>query len=87
MINNIIRANDNLYFISRILSESTTEEQALKIHHNLGTDTLLRDKTGKWFCCVMAKEASFKDVEIIPTEPAEDLSHTQFELNDNGGLG
>lgn len=87
MINNIIRANDNLYLVRRILSATTPEESAIKIHHNLGTDTLLRDKEGKWFCCTNTIDAEYKDIEVVPTEPAEDLSHTGFELGDNGGLG
>jgi len=87
MTNNIIRVNENLYLIRRILSESTTEEQATKIHHSLSTDTLLRNNIGKWFCCMLVRETEFKDIEIVKTEPAEDLSHTQFELNDNGGIG
>ena len=87
MINNIIRTNDNLYIIRRILSATTIEEDAVRIHHNLGTDTLLRDKEGKWFCCANVVDAQYKDVEVIPTESRDDLTHTGFEIGDNGGLG
>lgn len=87
MVNNIIRANNNLYLVRRILSASTTEDDAVRIHHSLATDTLLRDKEGKWFCCMNTIDANFVDVEVVPTEPHEDLTHTGFEIGDTGGLG
>jgi len=87
MINNIIKLEDNVYVIKRILNNTTSEETATSIHNNLGTDSLLRDKEGKWFCCIRAKDAEYRDVELIPTESREDYSHTNFELGDNGGMG
>ena len=86
MINNIIRVEDSVYLVRRILKESTTEDSATKIHNQLGTDTLLRSKDGKWYCCVKAKDADFREGALIQSEPQDDLSHTQFELGDNGGL-
>ena len=87
MIKNIIRHNDNVYIVNRVLPAITTEEGANRIHQILRTDTLLRDKEGKWFCCNMAKEVKFRDVQKQQIFEAEDLTHTQFELGDNGGLG
>ena len=87
MVNKIIKLNDKVYVVNRILSSSTSDEDATKIHNLLGTDTLLRDKEGKWFCCISVKDAEFRDVEVIPTEDGIDYSHTQFELGDNGGMG
>lgn len=86
MVKNIIRHNDNVYIVSRILSAATNEEDANRMHNVLGTDTLLRDKEGKWFCCNTTKEVQFRDVVKETVEP-EDLSHTVFELGDNGGMG
>jgi hypothetical protein len=87
MINNVIKMEDNTYLVRRVLNESTTEEDATRIHHNIGTDTLLRDKSGKWFCCIKAKDAEYRDVELVPTESRVDYTGTEFELGDNGGLG
>ena len=87
MINNIIKTEDRVYLIRRILNENTSQESATQIHHNLGTDTLLRNKDGKWYCCVSAKDAEFRDVEVVPTESRVDYTGTEFELGDNGGLG
>jgi hypothetical protein len=87
MLNNIIKLEDNIYIVKRILNSSTSEETATGIHHNLGTDSLLRDKEGKWFCCLLAKDAQFRDVEVVPTESKYDYTGTEFELGDNGGLG
>ena len=87
MIKNIIRHNDNVYIVNRVLPASTTEEGANRIHQILRTDTLLRDKEGKWFCCNMAKEVQFRDVPKQEIFEEEDLSHTQFEIGDNGGMG
>ena len=86
MINNIIKTEDKVYLVRRILNENTTQESATQIHHNLGTDTLLRNKDGKWYCCISAKDAEFRDVEVIPTESRETYEGTEFELGDNGGL-
>ncbi len=87
MINNIIKIEDNVYLIKRVLNNTTSEEAATTIHHNLGTDSLLRDKEGKWFCCIKAKDAEYRDVELILTESRVDYTGTEFELGDNGGLG
>lgn len=87
MINSIIRTDENTYIVKRILNEQTSEEMATQIHKGLGTDTLLRNKEGKWFCCLNVKDVVFRDVEVISTTESEDLSHTNFELGDNGGLG
>jgi len=87
MIDNIIKTNDKIYVVKRILNQNTSEEDATKIHNACGTDALLRDRDGKWFCCISVKDAEFRDMELIPTESKIDYSHTQFELGDNGGLG
>jgi hypothetical protein len=87
MVNTIIRSDDKVYLVKRILNENTSQESATLIHHNLGTDSLLRDKSGKWFCCLLSKDVEYRDIELIRTEPIQDYSHTQFELGDNGGLG
>ena len=87
MVNNIIKIDGNVYLIKRILSNNTSEETATSVHNNLGTDSLLRDKDGKWFCCIKAKDAEYRDVELVPTESRVDYTGTEFELGDNGGLG
>lgn len=87
MINNIIRTDDKVYLVKRILNENTTEQSATSIHHLMGTDSLLRDKSGKWFCCMLAKDAEYRDIELVPTESRVDYTGTEFELGDNGGLG
>ena len=87
MINNIIKIEDSVYVIKRVLNNTTSEETATTIHNNLGTDSLLRDKDGKWFCCIKAKDAEYRDVELVPTESRVDFTGTEFELGDNGGLG
>ena len=87
MMKNVIRHNDKIYLINRTLPSTTDEENATRIHKYLGTDTLLRDKEGTWFCCTMAREATFRDVEKMPTEPNTGYEHTGFELGDNGGMG
>lgn len=63
MVSNIIRIEDNVYQVVRILSNTTTEEQAKTIHEYLETNTLLKDKEGKWFCCNHLVDAEFNDVE------------------------
>lgn len=93
MVNKIIKLNDKVYVVNRILSSSTSDEDATKIHNLLGTDTLLRDKEGKWFCCISVKDAEFRDVDptrpiVISSPPSpEDYGHYGFELQDNGGMG
>lgn len=87
MVKNIIKLEDKMYSIYRILSSTTAEHDATRIHQSLGTDSLLRDKEGKWFCCHFVKDAEFRDIEVISTESKADYSHTQFELGDNGGMG
>ena len=96
MIKNVIRHDDKIYIVNRMLPSSTSEETANRIHNVLGTDTLLRNQQGDWFCCKVAKEVEFKDIDsskpVVSSPPtftftAEDLAHTQFELGDNGGLG
>jgi len=93
MIKNVIRHDDKIYIVERTLPSLTTEESANRIHGNLRTDALLRDNQGNWFCCKVAKEVQFRDIDtpktvITPPHPtAEDFAHTQFELGDNGGLG
>ena len=87
MIKNIIKLEDKVYVIQRILSSTTTETDATRIHHNLGTDSLLRDKEGKWFCCMSVKDAEYKDLELIPVESKKEIPHDGFELQDNGGMG
>ena len=63
MVSNIIRIEDNVYQVVRILSNTTTEEQAKTIHEYLETNALLKDKEGKWFCCNQLVDAEFNDVE------------------------
>jgi hypothetical protein len=89
MLNNIIRNEDKIYVIHRKLSSSTSEETAININRILGTDTLLRDAHGNWFCCNVAKEVEFRDIETIidDSSDVQNYDHTQFELGDNGGLG
>lgn len=93
MIKNVIRHDDKIYIIDRELPASTSEEQASRIHNALGTDALLRNQQGNWFCCKVAKEVQFRDINpndshVIPTEiDYEDYGHSGFELQDNGGLG
>ena len=96
MIKNVIRYDDKIYIVERRLSSMTTEESANRIHNVLGTDALLRNQQGEWFCCKVAKEVQFRDIDpsqpvisptSTPTLTAEDFAHTQFELNDFGGLG
>ena len=94
MVKNIIKHDDKIYIIERELPGSTSEELANRIHNVLGTDALLRNQQGNWFCCKVAKEVEFRDIEkskpvMTPqqTMVAEDFAHTQFELGDNGGLG
>ena len=82
MLRNIIRQGDTVYVVERKLSPTTSEEDATRIHNLLETKTLLRDGNGNWYCCNIAQEVAFRDID-----PAEDYSHTQFELGDNGGLG
>lgn len=87
MIKNIIRLNENTYIVQRTLSATTTEEKAQEINDKLGTDVLLKNKEGVWFCCHLAKEINFRDVPNKELLTEESLEHTQFELGDNGGLG
>ena len=93
MIKNIIRHQENIYVVERKLSSTTTEESATQIHNSIGTDALLRDNQGNWFCCKLAKEVEFRDVDksqpvIVPPPPSpEDYGHYGFELQDNGGMG
>jgi hypothetical protein len=86
-MNSVIRLEDSIYVIRRVLSNTTSEEAATIIHNSLGTDSLLRDKDGKWFCCMKAKDAEYRDIELIPTESRETYEGTQFELGDTGGIG
>lgn len=92
MIKNVIRHNEKIYIIDRELPSSTTEESANRIHNVLGTDALLRNQQGTWFCCKVAKEVEFRDIDksnpiVIPPPPPEDHGHYGFELQDNGGMG
>jgi len=47
-MNSVIRLEDSIYVVRRVLSNTTSEEAATIIHNSLGTDSLLRDKDGKW---------------------------------------
>ena len=93
MIKNVIRHDDKIYIVERRLLSMTTEESANRIHSVLGTDALLRNQQGDWFCCKVAKEVEFRDVDksqpvIVPPSPSpEDYGHYGFELQDNGGMG
>ena len=87
MVNNNIRINDDVYLICRILSSTTSEEDALRVHQSIGTQSLLRNKEGKWFCCMQPVDVEFTDVVVVPTPQPEDYSHTPFEIGDTGGLG
>jgi hypothetical protein len=89
MIKNVIRHNEKIYIVDRELPSSTTEESANRIHNVLGTDALLRNQQGIWFCCKVAKEVEFRDVSHpgITPPPPEDHGHYGFELQDNGGMG
>ena len=42
MLRKVIKNDDKLYLVCRILNENTTEEQAVWIHNNMGTDALLQ---------------------------------------------
>ena len=86
MVNNIIKVDGNVYLVRRILNSTTPEETATNIHNSLGTDSLLRDRDGKWFCCVKTKDAEYRDVELVPTESRETYEGTELELGYNGGL-
>lgn len=86
MVKNIIRHNDNIYVVRRELSSNTSEEDAIRIHHTCETDVLLRDKSGKWFCCTSVKDVEYKDIELIPTESRQDIAGG-MEIGDQGGLG
>jgi hypothetical protein len=87
MVNNIIRINDIVYLIRRILSPSATEEEAIRVHQSIGTQSLLRNKDGRWFCCMQTVDVEFTDIEVVSTPKSEDYSHTGFEIGDTGGLG
>lgn len=91
MIKNVIKHNDKVYIVDRKLPSSTTEESANRIHNVLGTDSLLRDNQGNWFCCKLAKEVQFRDVDkthpVLVSDPSEEYGHSGFELQDNGGMG
>ncbi len=93
MIKNVIRHDEKIYIVDRKLPSSTTEESANRIHNVLGTDALLRNQQGEWFCCKVAKEVQFRDIDpsqpvILPTPPSpEDYGHYGFEIQDNGGMG
>lgn len=87
MVNNIIRTNDSTYIVSRILSEGTSEERATQIHHMIGTDTLMRDRDGKWFCCFQVKDVEHKELEIVETEDSN-IGGVGSEMAGEGeGLG
>lgn len=87
MVKNIIRHNDNIYVVRRELSSNTSEEDAVRIHHTYETDVLLRDKSGKWFCCNSVKDAEYKDIELVPTESRQESLAGEMEIGDQGGLG
>ena len=87
MVNKIIKHEDNIYLVKRVLSESTLEKDAVRIHHTYETDTLLRDKSGKWFCCNLVQDATYSDLELVPTESRQDYFGNSMEIGDNGGLG
>lgn len=87
MLRKVIKNDDKLYLVCRILNENTSEEQAVWIHNSMGTDALLRDRDGKWFCCVTPKDVEFRDLEKIETDNKDSYDHTGFELQDNGGMG
>lgn len=92
MIKNVIRHDDKIYIVDRTLPSSTTEESANRIHNALGTDALLRNQQGDWFCCKVAKEVQFRDIDksqpvIVSTSSPEDYGHFGLELQDNGGMG
>jgi hypothetical protein len=80
MIRNTIRIEDTTYLVRRILSNTTSEEDARRIHEYLETDTLLRDKEGSWFCCNKAVDVDFNDIEKnILEEPKIEESDTEEE--------
>lgn len=87
MVKNIIRHNDNIYVVRRELNSNTSEEDAVRIHHTCETDVLLRDKSGKWFCCNSVKDAEYKDIELVPTESRQESLAGEMEIGDGGGLG
>lgn len=93
MIKNVIRHDDKIYIIERRLPSMTTDESANRIHNVLGTDALLRNQQGEWFCCKVAREVQFRDVDksqpaiVIPSPSPEDYGHYGLELQDNGGMG
>lgn len=93
MIKNVIRHDEKIYIVDRKLPSSTTEESANRIHNVLGTDALLRDNQGNWFCCKVAKEVQFRDIDpserrsTPPELDPEGYGHFGLELQDNGGMG
>ena len=93
MIKNVIRHDDKIYIIDRKLPSSTTEESANRIHNVLGTDALLRNQHGDWFCCNVVKDAEFRDIDspqtvlVSPPPSPEDYGHYGLELQDHGGMG
>lgn len=87
MVKNIIRHNDNIYVVRRELNSNTSEEDAVRIHHTCETDVLLRDKSGKWFCCNSVKDVEYKDIELVPTESRQESLAGEMEIGDGGGLG
>lgn len=62
MIKNILRIEDDVYLVRRVLSNTTSEEDAKKIHEMLETTTLIRDNEGKWFCCNKVVDVEFTDI-------------------------
>lgn len=88
MVNNIIRTNDTTYIVSRILSEGTSEENATRIHHMIGTDTLMRDRDGKWFCCFQVKDVQHHELEVVDIASTEPTGGVGSEMaGGNEGLG
>lgn len=62
----VIRLNDGTSLqVRRRLSPVTTEEDAVRIHQHMDTDKLVRGPDGFWYCCMVIRDVSFQDKEIV----------------------
>lgn len=56
-----LKQGDVTYVVKRILPPNTSDDVAMFIHNHIETETLLRDNSGKWYCCDLVREAEFRD--------------------------
>lgn len=52
-----------LWTVQRRLWPHTSQEEAEAIHERLGTEKLLRDWNGWWYCCVGVCDVEYNDTE------------------------